>query len=118
MQEMVALIFLISLLSCVFYSLTFYFIVKYIDYSKKEINKENIKEMKKYEILATKSTKAGKLMVSLFTDVNHLVINAFVEGDVTKIEVGKTVVGYVFFGRKFNSFVVVDVVEEEDYIPF
>lgn len=62
--------------------------------------------MKTYEIVSTKRTKTGKLMVSLFTDVNHLVINAFVVGDEMKIEVGKLIAGYVVFGDKVNTFII------------
>mgnify|MGYP000244041651 CR=1 FL=1 len=62
--------------------------------------------MKTYEIVSTKRTKTGKLMVSLFTDVNHLVINAFVVGDEMKIEVGKQIAGLVVFGDKLNIFII------------
>lgn len=62
--------------------------------------------MTTYEVISTKRTKKGKLMASLFKDVNSLVVNAFIKGDETEIEIGKPVSGEIIFGDKFAVFVV------------
>lgn len=62
--------------------------------------------MTTYEVISTKRTKTGKLMASLFKDVNSLVVNALIKGDETEVEVGKPIAGEIIFGDKLAVFVV------------
>lgn len=62
--------------------------------------------MRTYEVISTKRTKTGKLMASLFKDVNSLVINALIKGDETKIEIGKPITGEIIYGDKLAICVV------------